>query len=62
MLSTLATLVGRDTTTQGNWIGTYGSQGYNIIGNTTSYPGYATVTPPVSRLHLGCQHDRPPGP
>ena len=40
-----ATLVNRDTTTQGNWIGTYGSQGYNIIGNATSYPAYATVTP-----------------
>jgi hypothetical protein len=40
-----ATLIGRDTGTQGNWIGTYGSQGYNIIGNATSYPAYATVTP-----------------
>ncbi|HZW34270.1 MAG TPA: hypothetical protein VFF52_26340, partial [Isosphaeraceae bacterium] len=39
-----ATLVGRNTTTQGNWIGTYGTQGYNIIGNAVSYPAYATVT------------------
>ena len=39
------TLLKRDTTTQGNWIGTYGSQGYNIIGNAASYPAYATVTP-----------------
>jgi len=41
----IATLVQRDTTTQGNWIGAYGSQGYNIIGNAASYPSYATVTP-----------------
>ena len=40
-----ASLIKRDTTTQGNWIGAYGSQGYNIIGNATSYPSYATVTP-----------------
>ncbi len=37
--------VEQDTTIQGNWIGTYGSQGYNVIGNTASYPSYATVTP-----------------
>ncbi len=34
-----------DTTTQGNWIGTYGSQGYDVIGNAASLPSYATVTP-----------------
>src|SRR5262249_49409348 len=39
-----ATLVKRDATTLGNWIGNYGSQGYNIIGNAVSYPSYATVT------------------
>ena len=40
-----ATYLKQDTTTQGNWIGTYGSQGYDVIGNATSLPGYATVTP-----------------
>ena len=40
-----ATLLKQDAATQGNWIGAYGSQGYNIIGNATSYPGFATVTP-----------------
>ena len=40
-----ATFVQDDTTTQGNWIGTYGSAGYNVIGDTPSYPSYATVTP-----------------
>ena len=41
------TFVKSDTTTQGNWMGTYGADGYNIIGATTnnpSYPSYATVT------------------
>jgi hypothetical protein len=37
------TLVGKDTTTQGSWIGTYGSQGYDYVGNQ-SLPSYATVT------------------
>ena len=41
---TSAVLVGQDSTTQGNWIGKYGSDGYNIIGDATSYPSYATVT------------------
>ena len=34
-----------DTTTQGNWIGVYGSAGYNVIGDSSSYPAYAVVTP-----------------
>ena len=34
-----------DTTTQGNWSGVYGTAGYNVIGSTSSYPSYATVTP-----------------
>ena len=38
-----ATFVQQDSTTQGNWIGKYGSNGYNIIGDATSYPSYATV-------------------
>ena len=29
----------------GNWIGVYGADGYNIIEDAESYPGYATVTP-----------------
>ena len=40
-----ATLVNRDNTTQGSWIGTYGAQGNNVIGLTPSYPSYATVQP-----------------
>ena len=35
-----------DTTTRGSWRGNYGADGYNIIGNASSYPSYvASVTP-----------------
>ncbi len=40
-----ASFVKTDTTTQGNWKGTYGANGYNVIGDSTSYPSYVTVTP-----------------
>ena len=40
-----ATFVESDTTTQGNWIGVYGTTGYEVIGNSSSLPSYATVTP-----------------
>jgi hypothetical protein len=39
-----ASFVKSDTTTEGNWIGTYGSQGYNIVSGPSSDPSYATVT------------------
>ncbi|MHB1561389.1 MAG: hypothetical protein ACYC61_28410, partial [Isosphaeraceae bacterium] len=41
----LATFVKSDTTTQGAWIGKYGTQGYSIAGVATSLPSYATVAP-----------------
>jgi len=34
-----------DTSTEGNWKGVYGADGYNVIGDAVSYPAYATVTP-----------------
>jgi len=40
-----ASFTNTDTTTQGNWIGVYGSAGYNVIGDSSSYPSYAVVTP-----------------
>ena len=43
--TTSATLIKTDTTTQGSWIGVYGTQGYDVIENAVSLPGYATVTP-----------------
>ncbi len=39
-----ATFLKTDTTTQGNWIGTYGAQGYDVIGDTPSLPSYATIS------------------
>ena len=42
---TSASLVKRDTATQGNWIGVYGKDGYDVIGKPASIPSYATVTP-----------------
>ncbi len=39
-----ATFVKEDTTTSGNWIGTYGTQGYDALGYTADLPSYATVT------------------
>jgi hypothetical protein len=42
---TTATFLKEDTTTQGNWIGVYGTQGYNVINNASGLPAYATVTP-----------------
>src|SRR6202022_3329975 len=40
-----ATFVTLDTTTQGNWKGVYGSNGYNVINDRVAYPSYVTVTP-----------------
>ena len=40
-----AVFVRTDTTQQGTWKGTYGSDGYNIIANLTNYPGYVQTTP-----------------
>jgi hypothetical protein len=40
-----ASLIKTDTTTEGAWMGPYGTQGYDIIGGATSLPSYATVTP-----------------
>jgi hypothetical protein len=33
-----------DSSTQGNWQGAYGAEGFQIIGNEVSYPAYAVVT------------------
>jgi serine protease len=43
-VSASAGLIKRDTATQGAWVGTYGAQGYSVIGNATSDPSFATVT------------------
>ena len=40
----LALFQGVNTGTKGTWHGAYGSDGYNIVKNATSYPSYAQVT------------------
>jgi len=56
-----ATIVGIDTSTRGNWIGKYGSEGLMIPFATTNYPSYVTVAAnnatPV--LTLANSNDRP---
>lgn len=44
LMGQTATFVKLDTTTQGNWKSQYGIDGYNVIGDTVSYPAYAAVT------------------
>jgi F5/8 type C domain len=43
-ITNTATFVRTDTTTQGNWKGNYGAEGYNIINDAVSYPAYAQVS------------------
>ena len=40
-----AQFVKADSTTQGNWKGVYGSDGYLVLGDAAQYPAYASVTP-----------------
>ena len=46
-----AVFLGVDSTTRGNWIGTYGGDGYNVIADTVSYPGYAQVSSTGATQH-----------
>ena len=39
-----ASFLKQDALKQGNWIGTYGADGNNVIGDATHYPSYASVT------------------
>jgi hypothetical protein len=34
-----------DVSTQGNWKGLYGTQAYTVVGDTASWPAWATVMP-----------------
>jgi hypothetical protein len=40
-----ATFLKHDATTKGAWIGTYGAQGYDVIGDPASLPSFAAITP-----------------
>ena len=57
-----AAFIGDDNATEGNWIGTYGTQGYDIIGNAASLPSYATVTPSGQSSYTWRSDDRPARP
>ena len=46
-----AAFIKKDTTTQGNWIGVYGTQGYDVVGSGVSNPTYATITPSGQSLY-----------
>ena len=36
--------VGLDRAKQGDWVGTYGVEGFSVVGDVTSYPAYAQVS------------------
>ena len=44
---TVVTLVTANTATKGNWVGTFGTQGYDIPGLPVNLPSYATITSSV---------------
>jgi hypothetical protein len=44
MLSATASLIRTDTTTQGNWTGQYGADGYSVVGGSTTLPSYGTFS------------------
>jgi hypothetical protein len=41
--SSTASFLKSDPTTQGFWRGTYGAYGYNVVGDSVSYPSFAAV-------------------
>jgi hypothetical protein len=42
--SASASIVGIDSSTGGSWVGTYGSQGYDVVGAASSIPSYAQLS------------------
>jgi hypothetical protein len=44
-ISTTATFVKADTTTKGTWRTAYGSEGYNVVGDSSTNPAYASPVP-----------------
>ena len=43
-LTSTAAIVKSDTTTEGNWEGVYGTQGYDLVSDAVSIPAYASVS------------------
>ena len=50
-VGTAANFAGTDTSTQGNWEGVYGGDGYAIADGAQSIPSYATFTPQNGQLY-----------
>jgi hypothetical protein len=49
-VAAVASFVGSDTTTEGNWVGPYGAGGYALANGAESIPAYAVFkTPQVAR-------------
>ncbi|HVA91872.1 MAG TPA: hypothetical protein VNL71_18755, partial [Chloroflexota bacterium] len=44
-----AAYLGPDTTTQGNWKGVYGADGYDVFEDSASLPAYAALTPDANK-------------
>ncbi|MGA2720108.1 MAG: hypothetical protein ABSF78_14200, partial [Candidatus Acidiferrales bacterium] len=47
-----ATFLRTDNTTQGNWHGVYGADGYSVAGDSQSLPSYAAFTPVNQDNHI----------
>ncbi|HSS20410.1 MAG TPA: LamG-like jellyroll fold domain-containing protein [Pyrinomonadaceae bacterium] len=47
-----ATFVKQDLTTHGNWQGVYGSDGYQVIGESSSLPAYAAINTTGQSLYV----------
>jgi Ca2+-binding RTX toxin-like protein len=48
-----ATLLAVDAATQGGWIGAYGADGYDIIGDSAAYPSYAVASVTGAATQVG---------
>jgi uncharacterized protein (TIGR03790 family) len=53
-----ATYLGVDTTTSGNWIGHYGSEGYIIPGSSTNLPDYVQLRVTADIVNNTCSDSR----
>ena len=53
-----ATYLGVDTTTSGNWIGQYGSEGYIIPNSSTNLPNYVQLRVTADVANRACSDSR----
>ena len=62
MPAATAAFLKTDATTKGSWIGTYGAQGEDVVGDTSGLPAYATLTTTGAATHSGPPAPRRPRP